>query len=249
LTFDLGRVEWFAPFGLTILSATILACLEKGKACKAIRPASSGCRDYLKRIGFDALFLKGGEKALCSPDSVELRHLRSIDPFYVNELIQVLARDLNSDEKYMIQMQLMELMMNAQDHAESRMGFFVCAQIYPTTKTVRLSLVDVGRGISSVLRTLPKYQSRSWHNDADLILEATQPGVTTRKDREGGMGLKIIRRYLQRAGGTLTIISEFGKVVFQPKKIVSYNGQVRFPGTAVDILMKIGRTEQDGSNP
>src|SRR5205814_8696270 len=105
----------------------------------------------------------------------------------------------------------------------------------------RISFVDVGRGIPDLIRTLKKYQSV--RDDAALIEAATEEGVTTRKDRPGGMGLTFIRQYLRGSEGTLSILSEHGKVSFQPKKIVRRSkkaGEQPFPGTAIDILMRAG---------
>lgn len=57
------------------------------------------------------------------------------------------------------------------------------------------------------------------------------------------MGLTFIRQYLRESQGTLSIVSERGKVTFQPKKILRRTnkaGQKAFPGTAIDILMRAG---------
>jgi anti-sigma regulatory factor (Ser/Thr protein kinase) len=241
ILFDLSRVEWIAPFGLTVLSAAIYTCLDNGQTCKGRLPAHGKCREYLRRIGFDKLFLKGGKQALNKPTSVELKNIDGLDLSYIQDLLQLAEYNfkLDDDDLHQLRMQLIELMTNAQDHANSKMGCFVCAQYYPTVRTLRLSFVDVGRGIPTVLRTLPKY--RRTRLDSTLLFEATQPGVTTRKKRAGGMGLTFIRNYLRRYDGTLSIISENGKVSIQPKKTRIYDEGVRFPGTAIDIVMKTGR--------
>ncbi len=241
ILFNLSRVEWIAPFGLTVLSAAIYACLDKGQTCKGRLPTHRQCREYLKRIGFDELFLEGGEEALKKPTSVELKNIDGLDLSYIQDLLQLAESSfrLDEDDLHQLRMQLIELMTNAQDHANSKMGCFVCAQYYPKVRTLRLSFVDVGRGIPTVLRTLPKYRRVCF--DSELLFEATQPGVTTRRDRAGGMGLTFIRNYLRRYDGTLSIISENGKVSIQPKKTRTYNEDVRFPGTAIDIVMKTGR--------
>ena len=246
LRFDLSRVEWVAPFGVTILAATVLACLQQGKTCYYIKPGNDKCHEFLRQIGFEALFLKDGEKALSTPTSVILRWLRTIDPMYVAELIAAVGYNLpiGEEDRYQIQMHLTELMQNAQDHADSNMGFFVCAQWYPQKGNLRISFVDVGRGIPASLRTLPQYSKE--RSDSKLISESTKPGVTTRK-HEGGMGLYFIRQYLRKYGGTLSIISERGRITFQPKKTIKYRRPPRFPGTAVDIVMRAGERNENGA--
>ena len=141
---------------------------------------------------------------------------------------------LHEDDKYHIRFQLLELMQNANDHAGSEMGFFVCAQSYPSTKALRFCVVDVGRGLPTVLKTIGRYRGR----DSELIELASRPGVTTRQKTYGGMGLWAVRKYLRTHKGTLTIISENGKVSFRPRETVFYDEQVRFPGTIIDIHMK-----------
>ncbi len=243
LLFDLSKVDWIAPFGLTTLSATILACLRGGKSCSWDPPTQLPCREYLTRIGFDQLFLPNGAAALQKSTSVELKNLHDIDAGYVEALTDVLCGKirLTEDQRSQLFMHLIELMQNAKDHARSRMGYFVCAQSYPTRGTVRISFVDVGRGIPTLLRTLERYEGVK--DDAKLIEEATEAGVTTRKRRPGGMGLTFIRQYLRESQGTLSIVSERGKVTFQPKKIIRRTnraGERPFPGTAIDILMRAG---------
>jgi anti-sigma regulatory factor (Ser/Thr protein kinase) len=240
LIFDLRRVEWVAPFGVTLLSATLLACLADEKECTYVPPQNSTCKDYLTRIGFDAIFLPHGVEALHHSTSVELRRLTDINPVYAQNLIEVMAFSigLTDEQQSQIYMHLIELMQNAKDHAHSEMGYFVCAQWYPAKRNLRISFVDVGRGIPTVLRTLRQFAST--RNDSDLLLVATEEGVTTRKGLAGGMGLAFIRNYVRESGGTLTIISERGKIAFQPKKIARYKKTLRFPGTAIDITMRTG---------
>jgi hypothetical protein len=130
LLFNLERVEWTAPFGLTALSATLMACLQKGKRCRLRRPDNREANRFLRRIGFDAIFLKDGERALKKSTSVELRWLDELNVSHISGVAEVMANNLglDDDDQYHIYMQLLELLTNARDHADSQMGYFVCAQ-------------------------------------------------------------------------------------------------------------------------
>lgn len=237
--FDLSPVEFLAPFGVTVLSATAHGCLEAGKRCTYRRPANRKAAAYLARIGFEERLVRGGATAIPYPTSIELRHFTAIDPSFGLQLVAFMnaqSRQKLSDEaQYQLQLHMIELMTNAQDHAGSGMGFWACAQFFPSKGNLRISFVDLGRGIPTVLRGLPKLTSRT--DDPSLIYYATEPGVTTRVRRPGGMGLYFMREYVKRLGGTMTIISERGRVVIRSRGLEGSRQSHPFRGTAIDILL------------
>src|SRR5438128_1573982 len=93
ISFDLSKVSFVAPFGLTVLSSTISKCL-KTRSCYYTGPALKPVSDYLDRIGFSGMFLAnvGGPQA--KPTSLELKHLMGLDTVYIQHLIDLMDREL-----------------------------------------------------------------------------------------------------------------------------------------------------------
>lgn len=234
ITFDFERVEWAAPFGLTAISVTLAKCLEQGKDIYYSAPIKKDLNDYLERIGFRYHFL-GGLEVEHKLTSVELKHLRGVDPGCSEAIVELISNNLplSEDSKYEMRTHINELMTNGFDHSKSKLGCYVCAQWFPAKQNLRISFADGGIGIFQSLRDSGKFPEVQ--NDVEAIRLAIKPGITTRKKQLGGFGLDYIKKYVRNNNGTLTIISGQAKVNFYRNKIEHKKEPVKFSGTIVDI--------------
>src|SRR3989344_5123751 len=159
VTFDFSRVVWAAPFGLTAISVTLERCIVDRKQLSYVPPDDAKVREYLERIGFDQIFLVGGRGPRHVSTSVELKRLTSVDPGYTDALVELVDSSLrlSRHHKYQMRMHINELMTNAFDHSKSPVGFYACAQWYPSNRNLRISFADGGIGILKALNESGKY--------------------------------------------------------------------------------------------
>lgn len=234
VTFDFSKVYWAAPFGLTVVSVTLAKCLRQGKQVFYQAPNRKELRDYLERIGFKYHFLQGDAVAH-KKTSVELKCLSVVDPGVSEAIVDIIADNLpiSGDAKYEMQTHINELMTNGFDHAQSPVGCYVCAQWYPSAKTLRISFADGGIGIFKSLEDSGKFPQVK--DDATAVRLAIKPGITTRKGPTGGFGFDYMRKYVRRNGGTLSIVTGEAKVNFYKNKIEDKDEPTAFNGTVVDI--------------
>lgn len=100
-----------------------------------------------------------------------------------------------------------ELFANSALHSNASIKLVVCGQFYPRTRVLDFSMVDGGRSIPGSLRESGIVQQ----SDGDAIDWAMAPGNTTRQgDIPGGLGLKVLREFIQLNGGKLTMVSGAG---------------------------------------
>jgi signal transduction histidine kinase len=238
LTFDFSDVYWTEPFGLTAISTTLAKCCRKPRPIQYVPPQDDKVRSYLKEIGFDEIFLRGGRTQPRST-SLELKRLTQLDPGYIDALLDIMGASItmSKNDKFQLRLHLIELLTNGFDHGKSEVGCFVCAQWYPRIKIIRVSVADGGIGIMTSLNNYGKYRVSS-HSDA--IRKAVEKGVTTRTQKTGGIGLTFVKKYIRANGGLLTIITGDAKVNFYPNKIEEKSHEYNFDGTIVDIKIHTG---------
>jgi len=80
-----------------------------------------------------------------------------------------------------------EVFINAETHADSSLGVFVCGQFYPNQQRLVLSIADSGVTIPERVNqrfkiNLPAIRALRW---------ALVEGNTTKRDTPGGVGLKL----------------------------------------------------------
>jgi hypothetical protein len=141
-----------------------------------------------------------------------------------------------------------EVILNALTHARSPIGAIVVGQAFPERGFVELAVADLGQTIRGHLQQNP--QVGEFASDADAILKATEESVTgtvglnSFGEPNSGVGLFELRRFCERGGGEMTILSGTHFVVFAeggphpPKEL--WGG---FPGTLVNIRLRSHRED------
>ncbi|MBK5247299.1 MAG: ATP-binding protein [Peptostreptococcaceae bacterium] len=127
----------------------------------------------------------------------------------------------------------MEVILNAAIHSESDSGVFVCGQFYPQKQRIDFTITDAGIGIPE---KVSKYLRIDRLDSCEAIKWALTEGNTTKGGvQPGGLGLKLIKDFIQINKGKLQIVSQFGYYEF------SINGEsyqelnYEFPGTCINI--------------
>jgi hypothetical protein len=125
-----------------------------------------------------------------------------------------------------------ELFQNAEIHSQTKLGIFACGQLFPRTSRLDFSLVDLGVGFQQVIT---RATGRRFAPEAAIEWAMRGRNTTRSGDVPGGLGLKILKEFIQRNGGKLLIVSHqgywsLGRAGIAQTQIVS-----PFPGTIVTI--------------
>jgi hypothetical protein len=128
---------------------------------------------------------------------------------------------------------LFEIFQNAALHSKSESGIFVCGQFYPHKQRVDFTIADAGIGIRQNVR---KYLRDNKISSCDAIKWALQEGHTTKTGRQpGGLGLKLIKDFIELNKGRIQIISRHGFYQFANQGDEIRKMYHDFPGTCVNI--------------
>ncbi len=130
---------------------------------------------------------------------------------------------------------IFEIFNNAVIHGDCD-NIFSCGQYYPKKKKLDFTIVDIGRTIKINVNDYMKNNL----SGKDAIEWAVTEGNTTKQGPiPGGLGLSLIREFLEKNGGKIQIISADG---YWEQKGDSENSNVfslSFPGTVVNLEFSI----------
>lgn len=136
-----------------------------------------------------------------------------------------------------------ELFENAMEHSETQHGIFTCGQRYPKKNRLDFTVADLGIGIrrrvwSSTGQNLMAEQAIAWAVSGDNTTR--QPGA----GRPGGLGLKLIKEFINLNGGSIQIVSDRGYWRFQKGQEELRRFDTPFPGTVVNIEINTADTQR-----
>lgn len=238
---DLQNVNFIRPYGLTLVACTIYDLLTRLKNVRLIPPREVDINKYLDDIGFYKEFQIGSsQNILVSPrsTSVVLKKLDRLNMSYIESLIHWLGRDLTISQgtKDLINESIIEIITNALDHSSCPFGCYICAQTYPKLKEMELSIMDFGFGIPHNLRPIYPHLK----NDAEAVNYSTLEGVSSRKGKGAkGTGLSTLKELIIINEGQMRIFSSQGSYEWTKKKESCTPSAIPFPGTCVNLNIKI----------
>jgi hypothetical protein len=124
-----------------------------------------------------------------------------------------------------------ELFANAVTHSASSLGIFACGQYFPKTQRFDFCIADAGGGFVGAIK-------RAFDREIDSVKAmklCLTDGFTTKQNEPGGLGLKLIKNFIELNKGRIVIVSNSAYYEF------SHSGerfqQLRhpFPGTCINI--------------
>jgi len=122
-----------------------------------------------------------------------------------------------------------EMFVNAQIHSETE-NIYTCGQFFPTNKTIEFTIVDTGIGIKEKV-----------NNFLQIILTSSQAikwaiiDTHSTKDVTGGIGLALLKEFIEKNNGKMQIVSDSGFYEFGKNGEFSKEFQGKFPGTIVNL--------------
>lgn len=101
---------------------------------------------------------------------------------------------------------ILEIFNNAVVHSKSKLGVFSCGQYFPQRNRLAFSVADLGVGIQENVNHYLKMDI----SPEEAIDWATQDNNTTKNANiPGGLGLKLLREFIDLNGGCIQIVSDF----------------------------------------
>ena len=234
LEVSFASVSWFdanmtAPFG------AILAQIKYRTNDLSFTDLPRNLRSILARTGLFDVFGAASPK---TPSSTIIPFSRfdssESEKFYDYLDEHLLGKgfaDMTSVLLLQFQQGLGEIFINTQIHAQSDLGVFVCGQFFPVTRRLYITLADAGITIPGAVSQrldadIPPLRALHW---------ALTEGHTTKRGTPGGVGLKLVRTFVERNRGELQIASgrAFWRYAAGAESLASL--PEAFPGTAITL--------------
>ncbi len=125
-----------------------------------------------------------------------------------------------------------ELFSNAAIHSQSTtLGVFSCGQYFPSQQHFDFCIADVGGGFVGAIRKAFNLEVESLKAMRFCLTE----GNTTKLNEPGGLGLKLLKKFIDKNGGSIVIVSNQAYYEFSGGKETFYTMIHPFPGTTVNI--------------
>lgn len=131
---------------------------------------------------------------------------------------------------------LLELFVNACIHSQTRHGISTCGQFFPNRNRLEFCLADAGVGIHGNVRRLEPNL-----NDVEAIGWVLEAGHTTRDVHDGipgGLGLKLLKSFIEMNNGRLILVSGCGYLELSATGIQSVRLEHPFPGTVAHVVIR-----------
>lgn len=244
---DAAKVAWISPCGTILLADFALKRLSANRRVKLIMPNNGDMASYVKNSGLLKITTSANINDAIDKNNVQLRLLKTMEPMVpeaLSDFVTSRATNVGDDEKFLLRMWITELLTNANDHAKSTRGFWVCGRDDPNNHKIRICVADSGIGIKRSLVTSGKLP----HNIADskAIERALEEGMTSRTGKTGGLGLKHISSYVKSHGGSMTILSGTGKV-YLARKTKRVSKHQNYQGTIVNVMFDTQTISSNGN--
>ena len=132
-----------------------------------------------------------------------------------------------------------EIFSNAVIHSQTEMGIFSCGQFFPRQHRLAFSVADLGVGIRQNIK-----QTTGADMKADAAISWATEGTNTTKKGPipGGLGLKLLREFINLNNGVLRIVSDAGYWELSQRQTRTFLFSHPFPGTVVNIEISTSDT-------
>lgn len=235
---DLSAVSWLAADMCAPLGAILY---RLGENLNSIRLSSlqPQVEEILRRNGFLSTYGRAGLPDSWGTTIPYQRFDRKDDRFFVkyveDELVQRSEMpQMSTALLKKFQESIYEVFNNAVVHSGTEYGIFACGQYFRKKDLLVFAVADLGIGIRRNIE-----QARALVMDAvSAIKWATAGHNTTKRGRiPGGLGLKLLKEFIQLNQGCFQIVSDSGYWSLQQGRETAHSLPYPFPGTVVSIAI------------
>lgn len=156
--------------------------------------------------------------------------------YVIEELIEGHIADLpqmSKGVKEKIVEAIYEIFVNAQIHSETKF-IYTCGQFFPNKNKIEFTIVDTGIGFREKINRRFGSNLRA----TQAIKWAVEENKTTKEGISGGLGLAVLREFVNVNKGKMQIVSNEGFYEFgvEGEKLKEFQGE--FPGTIVNLQFR-----------
>jgi len=156
--------------------------------------------------------------------------------YVIEELIEGHTADLpqmSKGVKEKIVEAIYEIFVNAQIHSETEF-IYTCGQFFPNKDKIEFTIVDTGIGFREKINkrfgsNLPATKAIKW---------AVEENKTTKKGVSGGLGLAVLKEFVNTNKGKMQIVSNDGFYQFDCDGEIVKKFRGEFPGTIVNLQFR-----------
>lgn len=204
----------------------------------------SATETIMKKNGFLTYF---GYQSLLDNHNTTIRYLKLkltdgkyFNTYVIDELIgRAELPQMSMSVKESMAIAIYEIFVNAQIHSNSSY-IYTCGQFYPREHKIEFTIVDTGIGFKR------KINDRFGSNlsSTQAIQWATKDRNTTKEGVTGGIGLALLKEFIEKNKGLMQIVSDDGfyEYSYRGEQLRLFDGA--FPGTIVNLQF---RTDDNSS--
>lgn len=190
----------------------------------------------------DFLTYYGKQRALdINKTTIKYQKLKPTDGKYfknyvIEELIEGHIADLprmSKGVKEKMVEAIYEIFVNAQIHSGTDF-IYTCGQFFPNKNKIEFTIVDTGIGFKEKINQ--RFGSNL--NAIQAIKWAVQDKKTTKQGVSGGIGLAILKEFVEKNKGKMQIVSNEGFYQYDVDGELSKEFVGQFPGTIVNLQFR-----------
>ena len=224
-------------------AVAIVACLKLRRDCEGFTTTldwgtiQRPVRQQLRRWQVTRLF--GDDQDEETGNSIPILHQRTLDTHalvdYVSSTVVSKMPEMTPELQKRTRTDICELFNNVFQHADSSIGGIAIGQVYPKAKDFQLCVCDGGRGLVDVV------QSRGFAREsAESAIEwAFGEGNSTCQSCPSGLGLHVLRQFVETNGGKFRIYANNGFYCQEGSRRFSGVLKPGFSGTLVELRFKL----------
>ncbi len=204
-----------------------------------INTIMSQVRTNLEQNGFLHILGVGGQT--WNGNSIPYREDRTFksddyEDYLSNKWLRFGWINISDRLKQYIANPVIEAYVNVFYHAKSPIGVITCGQHYPNKHLLKIALVDFGVGIPHTVRN---YLQQPNMSASEALKWAFQPQNSTQNNAgvARGIGLDILKSFIEVNKGNLKIYSERGYMSIDTGKTHFVDKPTGFKGTLVQITL------------
>ncbi len=137
---------------------------------------------------------------------------------------------------------IFEIYVNAMTHGDSKV-IYCCGEYNEKNSqhTLDMTIVDLGKTIPYNVNEYHRQKKLEQMSHCECLEWAFEKGNTTKSDT-GGLGLSLLKEFIQLNAGTIQMVSGKGVLEISGKDPTHYELQYEFPGTIVNVKFNFDDT-------
>jgi len=238
--FDFNECQFLAQNTIAFMGGlTAWIIFKKRKVSYSLEGISSAVRKHINDNGFLEAFQIGNNTGHVKDTAVPFKiDVKQDEIGFINYLLNnwlLTSRiDIGDDLKQLLVACVSEAYLNVFHHANSPIGVSICGQYFPNKQELDITLIDFGVGIPyNVNNFLPNSLT-----SPKALLWALKGNTTTTHGMARGLGLKILKNFVQRNSGKLEIYSDTGYVLIDKDGEKSYEISTPFNGIVIQVTLR-----------